>query len=586
MSRTPNDTLAYWRCHRSIEAYCAEKTKMLLKHMDVLFGDMASFVGSFDETLCGETLGIEAEREALEKCGMLVHVHHMQLEVLRRTIKCKYDDLNALVKKKSTMLSRINDQLASKPLPTLPIRVIARIFSHLYWSDKTIDVLGYRICEETTLQRFISDEGTSETWRSLVRELIPIAVESNGSAGEAEFDAKGNASLVGPAPKAFSIRDSKVDLASAMEMRSTTIFATLQESPDMEELEEIRSHPWHNLVLTSRETVSSEELLKQFIGRFGRELASLDRFQFAPSDRYNVFDKSAPQWDPNEPDEFVGLTTSVSRLRVVSAPAGLLPTLRPILNGIAVLEVGIAIEEPKLDSGRASINILLEGLEHYAGTLASLTLYEIVQNSRTCGTSQLMRGGSRSPSPGKERPSTPVKKLQLCRVSLPCLTQFQLTFARSVVQDVLSAVECPSLSSISISVTGNYNRLEKDHYLTAICHATFPRLEKIALRDPHALEYCESLTVPNENGTWLLPMLDSIDLHAYQQHQLLKTMTKVVINRLNSDATKAIRFLRISEFSVSPYEEAKNSISEFVDTLNLLVPEVVIAYERFHLCRI
>ncbi|KLO15461.1 hypothetical protein SCHPADRAFT_938698 [Schizopora paradoxa] len=565
----PNDPHVYWRCHRSIEAYCTEKTDMLFKYLDVLFEDMTNFVISLEMT--GEFPNTEAQRQASEKCSMLIHIHRMQLDVIRRATKKKQEDLDGLEKRRSSIIVQINDQFSFKPLPTLPAEIITQILRHLYWMEEATDKYG--VPRETTLQRLIANGGANQAWKDLIRMQIPIVVASTGSIGES--GAKGNVHLVGPTPKELSIQQLNGDVEDVLDRRSTMIFATLSQNPDMEELEVIRGRPWHSLVITSKELKSSSDLMKNLVDRFGRELAALDRLKFAPSDRYNVYDKCAP-WDPGEVDKFVGPAICPSNLRIVSAPAGLLPSLRPILSSTVVLDIGISIDTRNPGADRMCLKTLLEGLQHYANTLMSVSLHRIREDA-----SRWRRRRSPSPSvPVKLRNHTftqegPESEFQSHRISFPRLRQLRVDLPQSTVEVLFSVLDCPSLSGLSVAISGTSTG---SCLLTTLIHRTFPKLASLFIEDDDLIaEYFDSLAIPDENDIWLLPLLDSIEvkIKASLDRFILPALVEIVLNRLKSTATKPIRSLRVTGHFMT-FNATRRPVSEYLDTLKLFVPEVIL----------
>lgn len=529
---------------------------------------------------------------------MLIHIDHMQVEVIKRMMNRKQDGLNALIQKRFDLINSANNQIGSKRLPTLPDETIAQILSHLCWAEDDLILSN----DQTTLQRLVADRDTPRFWKSLIEREAPIAIASSGSKSEAV----GNAHLVGPAPKLLPMHQSNAVWKDLMEMRKTTIFATLSERPDMDELEGIRQFPWHSLVLTSKEYGSSEDIMKIFMQRFGHELAALDHLDILPSDTYNVVGRSGPVWDPSDGKAFEARIHPAPRLRVVRAPSRLLPCLRPILTNITILDVTIDVGDPQSAAVRARINVLLEGLAHYSNTLTNLTLTNIAYKVRR-GNYYFMQGVTRTnPSSTDDHPSV---EAAITQVPFSQLTRLKLSFDERTIQNILSAVRSPSLSHLSVTASGlrftseiesrntsfqpprcmrrSQSSNSSQYGLTLLLYVsrlTHPKEEKqlISQFSTYQLtQFYDTLATVDENGTWLLPKLDSLELQIENltEDVLLESIGRVAINRLRS-AIQSIRFVKVTgldKFSESP---ANSLFSKHIDSLKLFVPEVIVRVDR------
>lgn len=207
----------FWGDPRLIEAYCAERTKKLLHYMDELFEDLVFAVNEELGMVAGTA--IEAQRHAVEKANLSMHLINMQVEVFRRAMEHKCDDLSSLVQEKTRIITLANDRLASKPLPVLPSEIVAQIFTSLYFIEGEVQSGWLRFAEvsnsKTTLQLFLDDEGTTEDWRRLIRRDIPGVF-----AGAGEVDASG---LLGSHPRLLPTDDSDASLGGS----PTTVLATV-----------------------------------------------------------------------------------------------------------------------------------------------------------------------------------------------------------------------------------------------------------------------------------------------------------------------------------------------------------------------
>ncbi len=111
----------------------------------------------------------------MDRLGLLIHLSSMQADVLRRVTERKHEELKALIDDKNQHLSQANKHILSKPqaLPSLPNEIISQIFRQLQFIESA--------CDESTLQRFLDDEGTADAWRQLVEIETPLVITGTGS---------------------------------------------------------------------------------------------------------------------------------------------------------------------------------------------------------------------------------------------------------------------------------------------------------------------------------------------------------------------------------------------------------------------
>ncbi len=406
---------------------------------------------------------IEAHRQAIDKIGMLIHVKNMQLEVFRRAIESNQGDLNALAEEKTTLLTQANNQLTSNLLPTLPIETITQIFAYLYWMEESVWLSD----NTTTLQRLLDDGGTNVDWRNLIHSQIPIqlTVVSTGAKGMAY----GNTNLVGPHPRIFLTHQLNDHSEVLLKRSSTSIFATMSPWTKLpEDFDNIRQFPWHNLVLSPCGYESSEEkteIMKTFVLNFGHKLAELDRLEFHPFYFYNgvALNTSLPVKD------FDGRQILMPKIRIARVPSQLLPGLRPILSNITVLDTTTS-DHPESLKTNIQVDVFLERLEPYSSNIISLTLTDSNAPPRRRRRSiQLSEDLSPVPDPN---PRTR-------RILFPRLRRLKLvSFSEYVVQDVVSAMDCPILSHLSVSTRDDRRN---NSVSTALLHNSFPKLECVAV---------------------------------------------------------------------------------------------------------
>ncbi|KLO18164.1 hypothetical protein SCHPADRAFT_936428 [Schizopora paradoxa] len=581
---------ALWGSHHDVEECCVQNTELLVKELGVYFEDHD--VEGQERNPFNDLQGIDAHRHAVEKCDTLIHVNRMQLEVMRRATQRKQEDLKALIAERSRIVARADIDIAHNSIPTLPNETIAQILSYLYWMEhgqRDRWNTGGRIpLRDTTLQRLISDSATSDNWRNFIQQQIPIAIVCDGSS--AALIGNGDARLIGHYPTTIPTRTLQAEENSGeiLARRSTTIYANLSEKNGIEELEEIREYPWYSLVLASNEQGSSKELTGKFVQRFVGELANLHRLEIRPR---GLVDQSAPVWNFNEDENSLLQSNLESNLRVVRAPSGLLPDLRPILNNVAILDIAINFGDPDTITARESVNALLEGLSHYSSTLTVLKLAPARDTSFRCGTIFHLR--SRSPSIGEDTTSSRPKKPRLCRVAFPHLEQLKLSLPMPTIHDILSAVDCILLSRLDIAVyeswvsSSMHRHSPRDavrEISTSFIHNIFPKLRSFVVRLDFALvlRSYESLEAPDDSGDWLLPMLDSLELHInnWTEEALLESAGRVIINRLKTVSTTSIRSIRVTGiygFSVGDPGQLYDLYRKHFNAFKLFVPEVIIS---------
>jgi len=105
-----------------------------------------------------------------------MRINSMQVEVFRRAMESKQDDLKSLITERSNLLTLVVDKSSSKSLPTLPSELIAEVFASLYLMENKANVDS----EKTTLQRLLEDSNLSDDWKHLIRGVIPAVFAGDG----------------------------------------------------------------------------------------------------------------------------------------------------------------------------------------------------------------------------------------------------------------------------------------------------------------------------------------------------------------------------------------------------------------------
>ncbi len=111
---------------------------------------------------------IDAHRLTMHKCDLSMRLGGLQLDTLRRVVNGKQKNQQTFLDNRNKHLTEINDRLASKPLPCLPVEIVTQIFSFVYFLERGDD--------KSTVKQFLHDAGTSDVWRNVVRREIPDVV--------------------------------------------------------------------------------------------------------------------------------------------------------------------------------------------------------------------------------------------------------------------------------------------------------------------------------------------------------------------------------------------------------------------------
>lgn len=168
----------------------------------------------------------------------------MHMDVLRRAIELKYDEIQAL---NIGMYDCIGDaDRLVRPLPDLPFEVIRRIFSFLY----RIDVLQSYGEGQTTLMRFMADSPMDDGWNDTIRKDIPVLV-SDYSPHRIRMLTQ---HVVGPHPKQLSMLRDKLEINRLVSSPGTEVSILLGTDPPDEGIQNLltsRKIRWENLFIDS-----------------------------------------------------------------------------------------------------------------------------------------------------------------------------------------------------------------------------------------------------------------------------------------------------------------------------------------------
>jgi len=167
MSRSTGKTYGscFWESPRLIDAYCEERANMLLNYMDVIFEDLSNAVDDDVQLVSAMPAQVvDAHRLAMHKCDLLMRLGGLQLDTLRRVVDDKQENQQTFLDNRNKHLTEINDRLASKPLPCLPVEIVTQIFSFVYFLERGDD--------KSTVKQFLHDADTPDVWRNVVRREI------------------------------------------------------------------------------------------------------------------------------------------------------------------------------------------------------------------------------------------------------------------------------------------------------------------------------------------------------------------------------------------------------------------------------
>ncbi|KLO18130.1 hypothetical protein SCHPADRAFT_936396 [Schizopora paradoxa] len=505
----------------------------------------------------------------MDESDRLACVDSMQLEVLRRAIERKQTQLKSRNTERSLLLTQANDELVvSRLMTTLPTETVAEIFSYLYWIETNDEATWDGA---TTLQHLIDDSGTPDSWRELFKQCIPIAIATPGALGMVQN--RDSMHLVGRQPRIFSIYELEGVSAEAMRRSSTTVFATVMERPNPEELQSLHRIPWHKLVLSTSGCAldTLEDTISAFMQHFGDKVAQVDHLEIHPlqQDNADIIQKIQPD---SESKIFGEQRFSTPKVLTARLPLGSITNFRPILRNLSSLELCIISSVP--EALRQDIDTLIKTLQPYSDNLISLTLSYTERRRAWMPVSKDLHSPSHSPT------VHPTSFHQLRRLELRY-------FEGKVIEDILSRIGCPSLSYFSFIETGRgcsckknleFNQCFHDRALMNAIHQAFPELESLAFQfcnfHRNAI-FLEELVSTDETGSWLLPMLTSIELTigSYAiQCIMLKILKNFVSSRLGSGSTKAIHSIHMDRLFVL----VDSVMTVCVNTLKLLVPDVVI----------
>ncbi|KLO18127.1 hypothetical protein SCHPADRAFT_993745 [Schizopora paradoxa] len=565
-------------CPRSIESYSARKTEELLKYMDDLFSDFDDVVEKTlhrvgkDVPLFSAVSDIEKLRHAVDKSSLLIHLHKMQLEVLSRASQQKEHDMNALAEKSASHLETIDANLsANKSLPTLPDEVLSRIFMHLYRIEETRNI------QMTTLRRLFEDGGTNIHLRRFIRECIPNAIATVNAFGSVH-DSE-NHDLVGPHPSLFKMSRLDEDSRDLLKSKSTVIFASLRDSEEMMEAQQL---PWHNLVLSTSLVYHGtfDAPLRTFVRGFSAKLVELDHLdirsaQYLTRDEYDLSqiisfdDLSGHSGEQHQYPQ--------SKLRTARSQLRLLPFIHPFLCNIAVLEVAV------FTTSIPTVTTLLKWLVTYSSTLTSLT---VINPAGLDESPQFtMEAHSSLERLADSDPASDATSL----FSFLHLRELKvISFTECYAKEIIQRMDSPSLMRLSLAFQGCKCPIGDvfERVSASMLHGIFPKLEFISMRTKQRsreIQFLTDLRAQHDasESRWLLPVLNSIEI-AIDDHRaggtsspraVLLALAKLVASRLNASHGSASA---INTVDILPKGFGLEISPEILNTLKLLVPNLII----------
>ncbi|KLO15444.1 hypothetical protein SCHPADRAFT_261955 [Schizopora paradoxa] len=561
-----------WTCHRSIEASCTQRTDALLKFVDSTFADMlvemdnafkSAETGSDERALSDDDIDID-HRSAVDRIRMLTHVKGMQLEIARRLVQKKQDELKALAAEKSKIIAQANERRDPAPLPHFPNEILAQIISYSYWSGKASGTPGFPDLlagdDRNPLQLLLEDDDTPVEWKNFINKQIPCVVTTFGVGGDLTMYLK----HFGPHPRMLPLLDAHQDFEDVFERPSTIILINLAEiSKVMEELESIRQKPWHNVFISTfpYSPAVLEQAFKSFVQKFRDKLVDLGRLCFPNVSPFTLNHDFIVQATSLMESARLQELPSKFKSSYARLPLCLLPTFHPVLSNITELETTV----PLCDSGDETLGVgqVLQVLMLCSNALTNLK----ISDGHNLGV--------------RDRKLIPMRRL-----SFPRLERFVLDFfVETIALNILPAMHCPLLRHFTLSICLEpefwddvprriRRSLKTDGRLSAtLLHSLFPDLEYISVTfgnfDQDA-QFLSDLAAPDESENWIFPLLDSMKFGSstvsLAQIPLLKAVAKVVVNRMLSDVARSIRYLSIPSFM--------DAESADCDTLKLFVPEL------------
>ncbi|KLO19741.1 hypothetical protein SCHPADRAFT_935216 [Schizopora paradoxa] len=587
----------FWENPHRINAYCTKTAGVLLEHLNSVFEELKDMVGKeaeFDHTSSKSPL--EEHRLADDRSNSQMCLVKAQLDVLRRVVIRKQEELNDLERDRIGSLAKANDELASfgRPLPTLPIEIITQVFRMLYVEESKLSSLNSAnesispysderwSIQKSTLWAFADDEHTPEFWRNLVRREIPLVVTQVELGKKfSELHLEEVKRYLGSRPRTMVPHLFKGNHLPLPPF-STTIMVTKDRWKGLNVmLDDIRHIPWHCIIFAHCDIdgyyVSVSDRLITALRKCGSKLAEIDSLVVLPAFDDSQDELSSDSSSGEDAKPCIGgdiLEGCISKLRAALVPFRrmLLPELRALLKHVTDLEVYTSADCEDFDT--TNFEEICDHLRPYTNTLKKLRIWERRGDdwrfSRRNGQVTLPRiNGSAQP------------------ISFPNLEQLVLEhFPECIFFDAMMCFDCPSLATLAVMTYPYPSYKNQDHVISAASiHDKFPLLELVGISMGNGLskdagdfsrntQFFEGLASNDANGNMLLPKLTTLHLYHPDSNDVspsfLEILLRIVTTRLECKVVESIQAIALNCSS-----EAMNSV--FARSLEILVPHTSIS---------
>lgn len=378
----------------------------------------------------------------------------MQLQVLCRVMEWKQEEVAALQAEKTHDIHSANTIVRDEHYrsPNLPVEIILRIFSFLYWSDR----------RSKTIKRLLNDPKTSRSWGNAIRKQLPFVIAE----GEEHLETCLTEMGLGPDPEFVPLGG---DLES-LSHRSNNLSLVLTDIPTNEDaLIRALHQPLHQLTLHLDVSYAVDNRLPRMI---------ISCRDVIPKLRYLVVKQEAPYTRSYEEAVLLGThgndwrveewerARKDSKLRFAVIPMAFIQPLTPVLNNLEELELTVPAHIVEF-SAFADILKLLP---------ASLLVLKL------CDSTPFWKDPPRF---AELTPHSEGKLLHLKELKIS-------NFIPRVSQAIMRTIVCPQLESFSIDMMGTAERHDEKLELSFVSDI-YPELRVLQL-------YPENLLVSRHPG--------------------------------------------------------------------------------------
>lgn len=393
----------------------------------------------------------------------MIFAKEMHLDVLRRAMELKYDEIEALTIRMHECIGDVNWTLRSKPLPDLPFEVIRRIFSFLY----PIERLDTNEERQTTLRRFVEDPETSDGWKEVIRRDIPVLFTDVPT--HRYFPIREHTHhIVGPHPTLLPVNrgleagEGRPDIS-----QGTQVSMLLGAHPPDEHLQSLISSntfEWHNLFINS--SSRDDDFTPDILDNCRSILPNLQRLEvsqnsFTSLTHQEAVDKARRLQRLQLVERGADDSISPWRLRFAKIPFPLLPVLHSAMAELTHLD--LTLSENIID-----LKEVLDGLNDLPSHVFHLSL----ENQTPLWI------------PSEPERFADVSDSHHYPVAiLPNVKSLKMhEFSGNVARTLIKSLDCPSLESFSCSQL-RYRESSQDRNTLrvpmSLLHSRYPGLKEL-----------------------------------------------------------------------------------------------------------